>query len=103
MIQKKNVLNTVPVICLGALLLGAAYGQLHTPMTPPPITALASDILPTTGNVRALVVVVDFADVAEDDVAVRLSLPNQLVVGVFQKVFKVDQMLQIFQMFPLPS
>lgn len=62
MIQKKNVLNTVPIICLGALLLGAAYGQLHTPMTPPPITALASDILPTTGNVRALVVVVDFAD-----------------------------------------
>ena len=30
MIQKKNVLNTVPIICLGALLLGAAYGQLHT-------------------------------------------------------------------------
>ena len=43
------------------------------------------------------------AGVAEDDAAVRLSLPNQLVVGVFQKVFKVDQMLQIFQMFPLPS
>ena len=72
MIQKKNVLNTVPVICLGALLLGAAYGQLHTPMTPPPITALASDILPTTGNVRALVVVVDFAD-AKYDTDRRLS------------------------------
>ena len=43
------------------------------------------------------------AGVAEDDIAVRLGLPNQLVVGVFQKVFKVDQMLQIFQMFPLPS
>ena len=66
MIQKKNVLNTVPVICLGALLLGSAYGQLHTPMTPPPITALASDILPTTGNVRALDVVVDFADAKYD-------------------------------------
>lgn len=72
MIQKKNVLNTVPIICLGALLLGAAYGQLHTPMTPPPITALASDILPTTGNVRALVVVVDFAD-AKYDTDRRLS------------------------------
>lgn len=35
-------------------------------MTPPPITALASDILPTTGNVRVLVVVVDFADVKYD-------------------------------------
>ena len=43
------------------------------------------------------------AGVAEDDAAVRLRLPHQLVVGVFQKVFKVDQMLQIFQMFPLPS
>lgn len=72
MIQKKNVLNTVPVICLGALLLGSAYGQLHTPMTPPPITALASDILPTTGNVRALAVVVDFAD-AKYDTDRRLS------------------------------
>ena len=43
-----------------------------TPMTPPPITALASDILPTTGNVRALVVVVDFAD-AKYDTDRRLS------------------------------
>jgi len=43
------------------------------------------------------------AGVAEDDAAVLLRLPYQLVVGVFQKVFKVDQMLQIFQMFPLPS
>ena len=41
-------------------------------MTPPPITALASDILPTTGNVRALVVVVDFAD-AKYDTDRRLS------------------------------
>ena len=29
MIQKKNVLNTVPVICLGALLLGSAYGLVE--------------------------------------------------------------------------
>ena len=43
------------------------------------------------------------AGVTEDDAAVLLRLPHQLVVGVFQKVFKVDQMLQIFQMFPLPS
>ncbi len=43
------------------------------------------------------------AGIAENDAAVRLRLPHQLVVGVFQKVFKVDQMLQIFQMFPLPS
>ena len=63
MLQKKKLFKTVPVIFLGVLLFCSAYRQLHTPMTPPPITTLTSNILPTTGNIRALVVVVDFADV----------------------------------------
>ena len=41
------------------------------------------------------------AGIAEGEVAFRLCLLHQLVVGVLKQTFKVDQMLKIFQMLHL--